>query len=238
MPWGRRLSFTGRLPGDGFRGELVFSRGDMTTLAGRSAARSTPTAVLNMANASTPGGGFLGGSRAQEEQLCHRSELYPRLMVACSRGAYPLDNGAALLTPCVTLRLADGAARFAPLAQPAQLAVVTAAARRCKNESAAHRNEALAHELEATWRGVLEAARASGAHHLVVSAIGSGAYSNPPEVVAAALVDALRKCVPGAALRRVTARGVLDDHNSRDNVARLPRAVMVQAGAREDAEEL
>jgi hypothetical protein len=80
-------------------------------------------------------------------------------------------------------------------------------------------------------RLVVQAARASGAQHLVVSAIGSGAFSNPPQVVAAALVRALAVSAPGSALRRVTAC-VLDDHNSRDNVERF-RAVMLEAGAHE-----
>jgi hypothetical protein len=142
----------------GFQGELVFARGDMINLAVESAACGVPTAVLNMANASTPGGGFLGGSRAQEEQLCHRSDLYLRLRMAASRGAYPLQNGTALLTPQVTLRLGDRAAHYAPLAEPAHLAVVTAAARRYKSEAAALKGGAgaLLDDLTATWRGVLE----------------------------------------------------------------------------------
>ena len=34
------------------------------------------TAVLNFASYKNPGGGFLSGSRAQEESLCHSSFLY------------------------------------------------------------------------------------------------------------------------------------------------------------------
>ena len=41
--------------------------------------RETDVAVLNFASARNPGGGFLGGARAQEEDLCRCSGLYPTL---------------------------------------------------------------------------------------------------------------------------------------------------------------
>ena len=125
----------------------------------------------------------------------------------------------------------DRTTNIAPLAQPPQLTVVTAAARRYNNEGAANRDPALPRELEATWRGVLEATKISGAQHLVVSAIGCGAFCNPPEVVATALVKALRACAPGTALRKITAC-VLNDHNIRDNVKRF-REVMLRSWARD-----
>ncbi len=54
-----------------------------TTLEGASALRAeAPDArigVLNFASAKNPGGGFLGGSQAQEESLARSSALYPSL---------------------------------------------------------------------------------------------------------------------------------------------------------------
>lgn len=38
------------------------------------------TAILNYASYKHPGGYFLGGSSAQEEALCHESNLYPILL--------------------------------------------------------------------------------------------------------------------------------------------------------------
>jgi uncharacterized protein (TIGR02452 family) len=54
-----------------------------TTLAGLTrllADDSSPVAVLNFASAKNPGGGFLGGSQAQEESLARSSALYASLM--------------------------------------------------------------------------------------------------------------------------------------------------------------
>ena len=54
-----------------------------TTLAGIArvlADGAGPVAALNFASAKNPGGGFLGGSQAQEESLARSSALYASLM--------------------------------------------------------------------------------------------------------------------------------------------------------------
>ena len=56
-------------------------------------------AVLNMANASSPGGGYRSGAGAQEENLHRRTDLWRFL----HRTFYPLKQGTALVSKDVTV---------------------------------------------------------------------------------------------------------------------------------------
>ncbi|KAJ7935189.1 hypothetical protein B0H13DRAFT_1949991 [Mycena leptocephala] len=50
--------------------------------------------VLNFASATRPGGGFLGGARAQEESIARSSNLYSSLMTATGQRFYALHKSA------------------------------------------------------------------------------------------------------------------------------------------------
>lgn len=54
------------------------------------------TAILNYASYKSPGGFFLEGSPAQEEALCHESNLYP-ILLAFDRTYYAWLNKALYL---------------------------------------------------------------------------------------------------------------------------------------------
>ena len=55
--------------------------------------------VLNMASDKNPGGGWLGGARAQEEALCRRSTL----ILTLSREYYPIPSTSAVYSPSVVV---------------------------------------------------------------------------------------------------------------------------------------
>ena len=81
--------------GAGFRGTTCFLEGDMISRAASLAAQGEGVVVLNMANRHRPGGGFLTAARAQEEQLRHRSDLFPRLklLLRNANQYYPIRPG-------------------------------------------------------------------------------------------------------------------------------------------------
>jgi hypothetical protein len=72
------------------RARVLVLNGDCVEAALFARAQLVPggrVCVLNMASRRRPGGGFLDGAGAQEENLCRRSDLYSRLSVRVSPGA-------------------------------------------------------------------------------------------------------------------------------------------------------
>lgn len=136
------------------------------------------TLALNFANGVTPGGGFLTGSRAQEEVLCRSSALFATLnndpmYKAHSVRRLPDSTDWAILSPRVPFfRLDDGT----PLPAPWPLDVLTCAAPYAPTVGA----ERSADLLEARIGRVLAIARATGYVSLVLGAWGCGAYGNDP----------------------------------------------------------
>jgi uncharacterized protein (TIGR02452 family) len=150
--------------------------------------------VLNFASAKSPGGGFLGGSRAQEESLARSSALYASLQRA---GAYYDQNRAcgsslytdhAVLSPDVPVFRADDGA---PLDRPYAASFLTMPA---VNVGALGRSGEHA-RVEPVMAGrvekVLALAAAEGFETLVLGAWGCGAFRNDPRLIARLFHDAL-----------------------------------------------
>src|SRR5262245_26870363 len=171
-----------------------------TTLSGITrllADGSAPVAALNFASAKNPGGGFLNGSRAQEESLARSSALYASLLRAPEyydlHRAAPssLYSDAMILSPdCPVFRDDDGAL----LEQPLLATFITSAA---PNAGAAEKNrpEELAHIPEVFRRRseyVLGLAASRGYKGLMLGAWGCGVFRNAPNVVASAFAAHLR----------------------------------------------
>ncbi len=151
-------------------------------------------AVLNFASARNVGGGFLNGARAQEEDLCRKSALYPYLLEA---RAYYDENRAepsALYTdhliysPSVPFFRDE---ELALLEEPFVAGVVTspapnAGALRTDDERARLR-DAFARRLH----HVLSVFAAQGHTRIVLGAWGCGAFRNDPVMVAELFAAAL-----------------------------------------------
>ncbi len=152
--------------------------------------------ALNFANGVEPGGGFLGGARAQEETLCRASALFAALdgdpMYAHHRTRRRPDSTAwAILSPDVPVfRSDDGAA----LEQPWLLGIVTCAAPYAPVIGQPDSGDLLAERI----RRVLAIARAHGYDALVLGAWGCGAFGNDLKRTAADFKAALTGEFAGA----------------------------------------
>jgi uncharacterized protein (TIGR02452 family) len=152
--------------------------------------------ALNFASAKNPGGGFLGGAKAQEEDLARCSALYPCLRG--QRGYYDANRAAPSLlytdhviySPDVPFFRDE---RLRLLDEPFLLSIITAPAPNAGEVLA--RDPALGGEirrvLDARARKVLAVAAAERHRCLVLGAWGCGVFRNDAVEVAAAFAGAL-----------------------------------------------
>ncbi|WP_035798977.1 TIGR02452 family protein [Kitasatospora mediocidica] len=150
--------------------------------------------VLNFASARNPGGGYLRGARAQEEDVCRTALLYSCLLAApdyyaAHRASDDLRySHRVIFSPGVPV-IRDGRGELA--AQPYEVDFLTSPAPnagqlRRRSESVDVR-EVLA---ERALRVLAVAAR-HGVRELVLGAWGCGVFANDPGEVAAAFESAL-----------------------------------------------
>ncbi|HVO30065.1 MAG TPA: TIGR02452 family protein [bacterium] len=157
----------------------------------RLAAAGQRVAVLNFASARNVGGGFLGGARAQEEELCRASGLYRCLET--QRGYYDANRAErsalytdhAIESPDVPF-FRDASRAF--VEEPWLLTVLTSPAPNTGALLQQDDAESLA-RIEAAFRRraaqVLALAREGGHDVLVLGAWGCGAFQGDPEMVSA-----------------------------------------------------
>lgn len=162
-----------------------------------------PIGVLNFASARNPGGGYLGGARAQEEDLCRSALLYTCLLkapdyYAAHRASADLAySHRVVVSPGVPVIRDDRGA----LAAPFPVTFLTSPA---PNAGELARRPATV-DIPAILGERAERVIAAAAHHgvrtLVLGAWGCGVFRNDPAHVADAFDEALRTW--GPALDRV-----------------------------------
>jgi uncharacterized protein (TIGR02452 family) len=155
-------------------------------------------AALVFASAKNPGGGFLGGAKAQEEDIARASALYVCLRTAAEFYDYHRHHrdlrytDAVIYSPDVPV-FRDGKGRF--LDEPYRTTFLTAAA---PNLGAIERNQPsdvddVPNVLHRRARRILRIAAAHGHRTLVLGAWGCGVFRNDPATVAGVFADALRE---------------------------------------------
>ncbi|KAK2765571.1 hypothetical protein FQN54_008425 [Arachnomyces sp. PD_36] len=147
-----------------------------------------PVLVQNLASHKRPGGGWLGGSSAQEESLCYRSSL----SLTLKKRFYPISEDSAVYSPQVVIMRTgqrDGY-KLMDLTQPQALPVVSvvsnAALRHPQlNASGNYRFPSDRVAMKVKMRSILRIAAWKQHRRLVLGAFGCGAFANPNKEVAA-----------------------------------------------------
>jgi uncharacterized protein (TIGR02452 family) len=174
---------------------LIEVTGESTLAAGHRLGQGT--AALVFASARNPGGGFLRGAKAQEEDIARCSALHVCLsrvpqFYAHHRAVPDLRySDRVVYSPAVPVFRSD---TLSLLDEAYPLSMLTAAA---PNLGAILTNQPeLAETVPAALRmraeRVLRVAAAHGYRRLVLGAWGCGVFGNSPRVVAATFADALR----------------------------------------------
>ncbi|MCD0462302.1 TIGR02452 family protein [Roseiconus lacunae] len=170
-----------------------------TQVVAQTMAAQGDVALLNFASARNPGGGFLNGAKAQEEDLCRCSGLYPCLNQCMDY--YETNRGQSSLlytdhmifSPLVPFFKTRGTGEL--LAEPFFASVITAPA---PNSGPFLRgNPDATEELEQTferrWRNVLRISRDQGVKRLLLGAWGCGAFGGDPVMASRTAKSAIEK---------------------------------------------
>lgn len=177
-----------------------------TQVAAKQLASDRPLVLLNFASARNPGGGFLGGAKAQEEDLCRCSGLYPTLIQHMPyydvnrEQKSLLYTDYAIFSPEVPFFKTRGTGEL--LAAPFTASVITAPAPNSrpylkKSDDVA----ALESCFERRWRNVLAIARDQQIPTVLLGAWGCGAFGGDPAIASQTAKRALADFAP--AFKRV-----------------------------------
>jgi uncharacterized protein (TIGR02452 family) len=165
--------------------------GEGSLTAARRLAADGPVAVLNFASARNVGGGYTGGARAQEEDLCRQALLYPCLLQApeyyeAHRASDDLlYSDRVIWSPAVPVHRDES---YELLPRPFAASFLTSAAPNAgallgRDPDAGPRVRAA---LARRCGRVLGVAVQQGARQLVLGAWGCGVFRNDPREVAGA----------------------------------------------------
>lgn len=183
-------------------------------------------AVLNMANRQRPGGGVLSGSRAQEESIFRRTNIFRSLYrfapfaenfgVYASENQYPLhpDFGG-IYSPDVLLFRDSEKHGCRLMEKPEYISVISVAA---MNRPQIDQSGKIIRELIGGVKNKIRTIFRIGLRHrhdsLVLGAWGCGAFRNPPEHIAALFHEVLNEQEFRNKFRKIVF-AIVEDHNSR-----------------------
>ncbi|CAF4647224.1 unnamed protein product [Rotaria socialis] len=201
------------------------------------AADKSRPVLLNMANATTPGGGYRQGAGAQEENLFRRSNYYLSLdaelddtkqperywctakgeeqMLRANESMYPMDEFGAIYTSGITVFRNTEDTGYAYLEQPLYDVRSIALAAYKQPELKQNDTRLLTDKNAMDTRKKIESLFVMAYHHqhdcLILSALGCGAFKNPPTHMASIFKSVIQQY---AGYFKTIHFAIVDDHNT------------------------
>lgn len=160
-------------------------------------------AVLNMASRNNPGGGVSKGSRAQEEELCRRSNLLYSLYSYTSKGetlfdfrnkeSYPIPIYGGIYSPGISIYRKPES--YSTYEEPFFTNVISVAGvlHPIYDQTTRLMNKSFAKMTKEKVRTIFRIALLNKHSKLVLGALGCGAFGNPPEHVALIFKEVLEE---------------------------------------------
>lgn len=183
-------------------------------------------AVLNMANRQRPGGGVINGSRAQEESIFRRTNIFRSLYqfsplagyfgVRQKQEQYPLDqNFGGIYSPDVIIFRDSENNGCKLLEKPEYVAVITVAAmNRPEIDSRGKISSHLVDGVKNKIRTIFRIALRHRHDALVLGAWGCGAFRNPPKHIAALFHEVMNEKEFKDKFKKIVF-AIIEDNNSR-----------------------
>lgn len=206
--------------------EIKVINGDCLYVAKELVDEGLHPAVVNFASFKVPGGGVRGGSRAQEENICRRSNLFASIFrfdkylakeygLKAEEDEYPLPvHHGAIYSPGVTVFRASDDKEYEFLDEPFMIDVITIAA--LSHPELTKERHMLDWAKDITKekvRTMLNLALYWSNDAIVLGAFGCGAFANPPEDVAQIFKEVLDEPEYRDKFEKIVF-AVLDDGNS------------------------
>ncbi len=189
--------------------------------------------VLNMASPKRPGGGYQNGAGAQEENLFRRTNLYQiledqgRKLCPQRKWKYPLDEFEAVYSPRAIVFRGSEASGYPMLTEPVPLSFIALAAYRNppiemnsvilptmkQKMKLPCLTEKFADKTKRKIRLLFHIAKRNKHDCLVLSALGAGAYQNPPHDIARCFHEVIKEQQFKNWFKKIVF-AIIDDHNA------------------------
>ena len=160
--------------------------------------------ILNMSSARHVGGGVWRGARAQEEELCRRSNLYVALMK--SRDQYPLHGKVLVHNDVVFFK--KGSPNYVCVKRSNQTKLTVFTSPAVKASWPCNHSE----EMRCRINSLVTEVEKTGVVAMVFGAWGCGSFGLQPEMVANLFKQRLMQ-----SSIRIAHFSIVDDHNGSDN---------------------